>query len=157
LRMRRQGFSRLTRCCPAFSPQMTYGLPSSRGMVCSNASAGALRWIAFRPVLLSGSMRHSCSSLTCSQRSVRISFRRAPVNVRRRMAAITHGEQLLSFSAGLSVAKPAAPVATPPSAATARDRPRGRHRLHRHYRLRWQSYWHRVGARHRAGNAEFTA
>jgi hypothetical protein len=27
-------------------------------MVCNNARAGAFRWIAFRPVLLSGSMRH---------------------------------------------------------------------------------------------------
>ena len=37
--------------------------------------------------------------LTCSQRSVRISFRRAPVSASNRIAAIIHWEQLLYCSA----------------------------------------------------------
>jgi hypothetical protein len=98
-RIRRHGCSMFTRCRPAFSPQITYGLPSSRGMSCSTASEGGLRRTAFRPVLESGSIRQPCSSLTCSHCSVRISFRRAPVSVRRRIAAITQGEQVLSCSA----------------------------------------------------------
>ena len=115
---------------PGFSPQITYGLPSSRGMVCSTSKAGGFKWIAFRPVLELGSIRQPCPSLTSSHRSVRISLRRAPVNMSRRMAAITQGEQLLSCSASRKASpKPRqlclAQETLPPSLAILLDMPAG--------------------------------
>jgi hypothetical protein len=97
--MRRHGFSIFTRCRAGRSPQMTYGLRYNEGILWSNSSAGGLKRTAFRPVLLSGSIRQPCSRLTCSHFNVRISFRRAPVSVRRRIAATIQGEQVLSCSA----------------------------------------------------------
>ncbi len=45
----------------------------------------------FAPVLLSGSLKHLFSKSTCSQQRVKISERRQPVRISRRIAAIASG------------------------------------------------------------------
>ena len=55
------------------------------------ASAGAFKITVFLPLLLSGRNNKPRSMSTCSQRRLRISLRRQPVNVSSRSAAAANG------------------------------------------------------------------
>ena len=62
---------------------MTHGFPGLRGMVSKSSNTGEVSGKNFSPVLVSGSLPRLSSKSRCSQRNVRISLTRQPVNNRR--------------------------------------------------------------------------
>src|SRR5271157_1770317 len=79
--------AKLTSGQPGFRPRMTHG-PASGSSSVRIRIAGALRGTTLGPDFESARRRERRSKSTCSQRSVKISLTRQPVNTRRRIAAI---------------------------------------------------------------------
>ncbi len=90
-RNRRHAFSTATQWPPGELPGSTNGFPSRRGRAANTARAGAPRGTTRLPVFDEGRRRQPPARSTCSQRKVRISLRRQPVNVSSRKAPMTDG------------------------------------------------------------------
>ena len=90
-------------CLALTFPEMTQGLPSTRGMFESTSAASGEIGTVRAPALESARSSSRASSSTSCQRSVRISFSRQPVSSSSRIAATAWIETPMRVSASASV------------------------------------------------------
>ena len=75
-------------CVPGLAPGMTQRLPGLGGRASRTRTADGDKWTVRAPVFPSTMRISALSRSTCSQRRVRISFRRQPVSISKRIVAI---------------------------------------------------------------------
>ena len=87
-RMVSQAPSMSVMCLPGLAPGMTQRLPGLGGRASRTRTADGDKWTVRAPVFPSTMRISALSRSTCSQRRVRISFRRQPVSISKRIVAI---------------------------------------------------------------------